>query len=312
MCVNGYLTPTFGKEVETVNKHTTAEKIFTVFNTIFMFLVCATMLYPFLNCIAKSISSNEMVMSGQVLIWPKDLNIIAYKQLFKDSLLFTSFFNTLFVVTVGTSLRMILTVLAAYAFSKRDLIGAKYLFGIFIITMYFSGGMIPTFLIIKGLYLYDTLWALILPGAVTTFFIILARSYFEQIPVGVEESALIDGANYFKVLFGIILPISKPILSTLMIFYIVGLWNIFMPAILYTQSSSKYTLQVYVRQMVFFDLYLNVADTSDAMSQSDMLRFGTETLRMAILCVTSIPILLVYPFFQKYFIKGVTLGAVKG
>lgn len=295
-----------------MTKRTAGEKVFSVFNIVLMLAMCLTMLYPYLNSLAKSISSNEKVMSGQILLWPIDINFMSYEQLFQDNLFFHSLYNTVLVVVIGTVLRMVLTLLPGYAFSKSELIGRKLLFSFFIITMYFGGGMIPSFILINQLHIYDTLWALILPGSVSAFFIILARSYYVQLPVSMEESALIDGANYFQVLFKIILPVSKPLISVLMIFNIVGLWNIFMPAVLFTSSSSKYTLQVYVRQMVFFDQYLNVADKTNAASVQDMASFGSQTLRMAILSITSIPILIVYPFFQKYFIKGVMLGAVKG
>ena len=291
-----------------MNKRTVPETVFMVFNLVFLFLLCLTFLYPIINSLAKSLSRNEMVMTGTVYLWPKGFTLASYSAIFKDSMLWTSFRNTLIVVVAGTSLRMLVILLAAFGLSKPDLRGRKIIFGLFIFTMYFSGGMIPSFLLIRYLGIYDTLFALILPGTVIPFYLILAKNYFEQINPNLEESAMVDGANYFTIFIRIILPVSKPILGVLFIFTIVGLWNLFMPAVLYTVSSKYSVLQLYVRQMVLEGLNDN---TIIGLIDEEMLTFGTQSKKMAILSVTSIPILLIYPFFQKYFVKGVMIGSVK-
>jgi len=295
-----------------MDKRTVPEKIFMVFNIAFLTLLCATMLYPLWNTLAKSFSRNDLVMGGHVFLWPKGFNIKSYEALLNESLLWTSFRNTVFVVVIGTLLRIVVILMASYGLSKRDLMGRKIITNLFIFTMYFSGGMIPGFLLMRYLGIYDTLWALILPGTVIVFYMILAKNYFEQIDPALEESAMMDGASYFTIFARIILPVSKAIISVLFIFTIVGLWNIFMPAVLYTISPRVSVLQLYIRQIVLEgmdDKYnMNVTE----FISEDMLIMGAHTKRMALLAVTSIPIILVYPFFQKHFAKGVMVGSVKG
>jgi putative aldouronate transport system permease protein len=286
-----------------------------VANGLFMALMCFTMLYPFWNCIVKSFSGNTAIMRGLVVLWPRNFTLLGYKALFSDSSFFQTLKNTLFVTVIGTVLQTWLALSIGYAFSKRELLLHKPLFFVFLFTMFFSGGMIPTFLQIRALHLYDTLWALIFPGSMSVFYMILARSFFYQLPDSIEESAFLDGANYLQIFTRIILPISKPLISTLVIFSSVALWNLFMACVLYIQSSDKYVLQVFVRMKVFNLESATMGDNVAVMqreAREEGMLFGSENLKMATLAVSSVPIICVYPFFQKYFIKGITLGAVKG
>jgi putative aldouronate transport system permease protein len=288
-------------------------ELFPVINTVFLILVCFTMLYPFWNSLVKSFSSNAEIMRGNVYIWPKGLNVKGYELLFQDSLFYSSLLNSVFIVITGTIIRLVCSLLAGYAFSKRYLAGNRILFMVFLLTMFFNGGIVPTFIIVNKLGLYNNRWALILTSAMPVYHMILARSFFERLPSAIEESAFIDGAGYFTIFFKIVLPVSMALIATLVIFNTVFLWNIFIQGIIYIQDSSKYPLQVFVRIKVFEAEQVSADPTAIAalQDQLDKDAYGTETMKMAVLTVTSIPIILIYPFFQRYFIKGVTLGAVK-
>ena len=282
---------------------------FGIINLIFLLLLCFTMLYPFWNSLVRSVSANSAILSGKVYLWPVGFNIEGYQTLFRDGLFFVSLRNTLFTTSVGTTLRLAVTLMAGYAFSKRNLVGHKVLFLIFLVTMFFEGGIVPTFIIVRNLGLYDTLWALVLIEAAKVFYMILAMSFFRQIPESIEESAFIDGAGYEVVFARIVVPMSKALIATLIIFSTVDLWNQFREAIIYIRESSHYTLQVYVRIKVFLEEMIQRDATLSAEMFEDV--FGSETLKATILAVSSIPIVLIYPFFQRHFIKGATLGAVK-
>ena len=219
---------------------------FGIVNLIFLLLLCFTMLYPFWNTLVRSVSANSAILSGRVYLWPVGLNIEGYQTLFRDGLFFVSLRNTLFTTTVGTAIRLAVTLLAGYAFSKKNLVGRKALFLVFLLTMFFEGGIVPTFIIVRNLGLYDTLWALVLIEAAKVFYMILAMSFFRQIPESIEESAFIDGAGYEVVFLRIVVPMSKALIATLIIFSTVDLWNQFREAIIYIRQSQHYTLQVYV------------------------------------------------------------------
>jgi putative aldouronate transport system permease protein len=287
--------------------------IFDVINTTLLLIICFTMLYPFWNSLVKSFSSNAEIMRGNVYLWPRNLTFTGYKTLFRDSLFFSALQNTVIIVVVGTFIRVVLSLMAGFAFSKKKLAGRKILFMIFLITMFFNGGIVPTFIIVNKLGLYNNRWALILLGSMPVYYMILARSFFWQLPDAIEESALIDGATYLQIFFRIVLPVSKALIATIIIFSSVALWNIFIQGIIYLQDSYKYPLQVFVRMKVFESEMISADPQTAAMIAEtlDQDAYGSETLKMTVLTVTSVPIILIYPFFQKYFIKGVTLGAVK-
>ena len=226
---------------------------FGIGNLIFLLLLCFTMLYPFWNTRVRSLSANSAILSGRVYLWPVGLNVEGYQTLFRDGLFFVSLRNTLFTTIVGTGLRLAVTLLAGYAFSKKNLVDRKTLFLVFLLTMFFEGGIVPTFIIVRNLGLYNTLWALVLIEAAKVFYMILAMSFFRQIPEAVEESALIDGAGYEVVFLRIVVPMSKALIATLIIFSTVDLWNQFREAVIYIRESKHYTLQVYVRIKVFLE-----------------------------------------------------------
>ena len=285
-------------------------EVFGVINTAILSLLCVTMLYPFWNSIVKSFSANSAILQGRVFLWPVGFNVLGYVQLLRDQLFYVSMRNSAIIVVFGTALRLLLALMAGYAFSKGGLRFRRPLLLAFVLTMFFNGGIIPTFLIIDLLGLYDTRAVLILFGAMPVFHMVLAMSFFGQIPASVEESAFMDGANYWQVFTRIVLPMSKALIATLVIFNAVNLYNMFMPAVLYTRSVHNYVIQLYLRIRVFAAEAAAAGDmeTQLMMDQQDT---GSESMKMAALAIASIPIILIYPFFQSYFIKGVTLGAVK-
>lgn len=284
---------------------------FPIVNAVMLTLLCISMLYPFWNSIVKSFSANSAIMRGAVFLWPVGFNTRGYTQLFRDPLFYTSILNSAFIVVLGTALRLLLSLMAGYAFSKDGLRFRKPLFLAFILTMFFSGGIIPTFLTINMIGLYDTLAVLILLGAMPVYHMVLAMSFFRQIPGSIEESAFMDGANYWQVFTRIVLPISKPLIATLVIFSAVQLYNLFMPAVLYTQSTDNFVIQLYLRMKVFAAEAASMVGDMETQLMLDGEDTGSENLKMATLAIATIPIVLIYPFFQRYFIKGVTLGAVK-
>ena len=267
-------------------------------------LIC---LYPFLNVVAYSLSGNTAVLSGKVTFYPIDFQLSAYKEiLLKQTQIWTAMGISVTVTVLGTLLGLVLTVAAAYALSKEKLKGRGILSGFILFTMYFSGGIIPTFLVVKGVGLYDYISALVIPSAMNVFNFIVMRTFFKELPLELEEAARIDGANDMKILFKIALPLSMPIIATIGLFYAVSYWNDYFSALLYIQTPEKFSLQLRLRQLLF----------AGQINQVSMENLGTqvmsESLKMASIVISTIPIILVYPWLQKYFVKGVMLGSVKG
>lgn len=274
--------------------------------TLFVF-VC---LYPFLNVIAYSLSGYNAVLSGRVTFYPIDFNLAAYKQILGRTQIWVSMRTTVLVTLMGTVTSLVFTVLSAYALSKNYLPGRKIFSGIILFTMYFSGGMIPTFLVVKGLGLYDSLGALFIPQAISVFNFIVMRTFFRELPHSLEEAAKIDGASELRVLTQIVLPLSMPIIATVALFYAVGYWNSYFDALLYIQNPDRYTLQLRLRSLLFGEELNNSGRTNNLEGVGTEVM--TQSLKMATVAVSTIPILLVYPWLQKYFVKGVMLGSIKG
>ncbi|MFE5317823.1 carbohydrate ABC transporter permease [Paenibacillus sp. NPDC056579] len=282
------------------------ENAFSVVNVIILSLISLSMILPFIHIAAKSLSSEAYVLAKEILLWPKGFTWMSYQYVLTNKQFFDSFTNSVFITVVGTLISMALTVLAAYPLSKRNLPYGRVLMLLFVITMFFSGGLIPTYLVVKEVGLLNTLWSLILPGALAPFNLILVRNFFLSLPDTLEESARMDGASNWRILWSLYIPLSKPALATISMFYAVGYWNSFFQAMMYITERRWMPLQMFLLQLVTDE---KTADTAVL----DVFRDITpETIRAAaILCVV-IPILCVYPFIQKYFVKGVMLGAVKG
>ncbi len=279
-----------------------------VINYALITLLAFVCLYPFLNVIAYSLSGYNAVLSGRVNFYPIDFSLEAYKQILGKTQIWNSMRTTVFVTVVGTALSLVLTTCAAYALSRQDLPGRTFLTGMILFTMYFGGGMIPTFLVVKGVGLYDTLGSLFIPQSVNVFNFIVMRTFFRNLPESLEEAARIDGASYVQVLIKIVLPLSLPIIATMGLFYAVGYWNTYFDALLYIQNPDKYTLQLRLRSLLFGEELNNSSANLEGMGTQVM----TQSLKMATVAVSTIPILVVYPWLQKYFVKGVMIGSVKG
>lgn len=261
---------------------------------------------PFLHIVAASFTTSDELLRKDFVIIPSEFSLEAYRFIFATSTLPRSIGVTVYLAVVGTALNIFFTSLMAYPLAKKELDGRKYILMYVLFTMLFSGGMIPHYLLIKELGLMNSLWALMLPGLVSPFIMFILRNFFQELPDGIEESAKIDGYNDLQILFKIVLPLSLPAIATFSLFYAVGHWNTFMSAILYLNDAKLWPIQVLLRQIVLVS-----TGGMDNESTSEM-QVLPQTIRMAVIVVATVPILLVYPFLQKHFTKGVLLGSVKG
>lgn len=263
---------------------------------------------PFLHTIARSFSNEPAILRGDVYLWPKGFSFEAYSRLVQGSQFWRAYSNS-FIITIGaTTVQMVMTTLCAYPLSRSYLPGRNLLMGIIIIQMIFPPSLIPFYLTVREIGLIDSWWALILPYSINTFNMIVLKSYFQSIPPELEESAVIDGANDFQVLMYIILPLAMPVLLTITLFYSVANWNLFLPAIFFITDGSKQPLQVMLRDMIW-----SMQLATQTASADDMERLtGIEALKSASVLMSAIPMLIAYPFFQRYFVRGIMLGAIKG
>ncbi|UQZ34390.1 ABC transporter permease [Paenibacillus sp. PK3_47] len=286
----------------------TSNRIFDIVNITFVALFVLFCLAPFLHVIAVSLSSNRAITSGEVTIFPIEVNWDSYVQVFSDSAMIRSLGYTIYLTVATTLLSLLFTIAAAYPLTKGYLKGRKTFMVIIIITMFFSGGIIPEYLLMRDLSLLDSSWALILPGLVSPFNLIILISFFNNIPPSLEESAEIDGSSFLRTLTGIVLPLSMPVLATLALFYAVGRWNGFQDALMYINNPDLYPLQLKLFQMV----QNNMVSELTQMEGANRTPLTPESLKAATVVFATVPILLVYPWLQKYFVSGVMLGAVKG
>lgn len=265
---------------------------------------------PFINVLAVSLSSKSAILAGRVSFWPVEFNWTAYEVIFGDKSLIHCLFYTIEMTVIYTAIAMLLTILMAYPLTKKRLGGRKVFNFLALFTMYFSGGTIPIFLNIQELGLYNTMWALILPGVLSTYNMIILKSFFAALPTELEEAATIDGANDFQILVQVYLPLSLASIATLTLFYAVGKWNSFSDALYYTTTKSLQPLQLRLYNLVkgTTSVELNMVEGSSA----DLGQRISESIKSATIIFATLPILVVYPFVQRYFISGVTIGAVKG
>lgn len=289
-------------------KRSRGEKIFGVFNTVILFALLLLTLYPCLYVLFASFSDPvELYDGSKLLLFPRGFNIINYNYVFKEKLLWTGYANTIIYTVIGTFLCVILTTFAAYGLSRRDLPGKNVMIMLMTFSMYFSGGMIPNFLVVKSLNLLDTRLAMILPGAVNTFNFIIELTYFKGMPYELEEAAKIDGANHFTILFKIMMPLAKASIAVIALYYAVAFWNDYVNALLYINDQKLYPLQLVLREILF-----QGSMDSQSAANVDQADAVSETIKYATMVVSTVPILCVYPFIQKYFVQGVMIGAVKG
>lgn len=284
------------------------DKVFKIITISVVVIIAACCLFPFLHVLAVSFSDKTAVIRGEVLLWPQSFKLSAYKAVFNNKGLMDSMWFTLIMTVVYTVFSLIMTILCAYPLSYPGLKFKSPILLYILFTMYFSGGMIPGYLNIKSLGLLDTFWVLVFPTMLSTYNMILMKSFFQAMPRELEESAYVDGANDFVVLIRIVLPLSKAMLATIALFYAVSRWNGFMDAILYINDESMYTIQLRLRQMIQASQVSSMMEEIPEM-KADLI---AETIKAACMAFSMIPVMIVYPWLQKYFVKGVMIGSVKG
>jgi putative aldouronate transport system permease protein len=287
------------------------DRMLLVFIYALLGLLTLTVLYPLLYILSSSLSSPSAVVSGQVWLYPVEFSLKAYQSIFKSSQLMMGFYNSVIYTVVGTLINVLFTVLMAFPLSQRGMPGRKYIMILMMVTLFFSGGLIPTYLLVKNLHMLDTRWALWLPGAFSIFQVIIARTFFmSSIPLELQEASQIDGCRDTRYLWSIVLPLSKPILAVMTLMYAVGHWNAYFDALIYLRSEHLFPLQYVLRNM----LILNAADPEMLANTAQSLRDQgfEQVLKYALIVVACIPVLIMYPFVQKHFVKGVMIGSLKG
>jgi len=285
-------------------------RVFQVINAIVLTGVVVVTLYPFGNILARSFSDNAYIMAGEVNLIPKGFNLEAYKLVMSDKLFWINYRNTVVYTVVSTFIALVLTTCYAYVLSKKDLKGRGFLVGLAVFTMFFSGGLIPNYVLITSLGLKNTIWAIALPNAINVFNLLVMKAFFESLPHELEEAASVDGLNTYGILWRIVLPLSKAIIATMVLFYAVSFWNSWFSAFLYMDRLDLFPVTVYLRNLI--------AGASDATSTAGGLGSGADvvqsaaTIQAVTIVLTILPIVMVYPFVQRYFVTGIMLGAVKG
>lgn len=285
-------------------KESGSYRVFKVFNAIILTLISVAMLYPFLYLVAQSFSSTQAIVAGQVGLIPKDFNISTYKYVITDGKFIPYYGNTVVYSIIGTVCALLFSALLAYPLSKAELYGGKAINKFIIFTMYFSGGMIPNYILMVSLGLRDTVASFILPGMISTYYVILMRSFFLTLPRELEEAGEIDGLDLWGVFWRIAIPLSKPIIATMTLFYVVQYWNDWFDAFLYLDTTTKWPVAYYLRQLISSASGTS-ADAGDAMQIA-------SNIKSCAMVLTSAPIICIYPFIQKYFVQGMMLGGVKG
>lgn len=284
-------------------------KIFQVINTIVLSLIVLVTLYPMIHVVMASFSDGNLLMAHRgVLLRPLGFNFAAYQKIFEYPILLRTYGNTIIICAISLVISMLLTSFAAYALTRKEFAGRNVLMMIIMFTMYFNGGLIPTYMLVRNLGLLNSIWALILPSAMSTYNMIVLRTSFAAMPESLYESARIEGAGHFRILFQIVMPLCKATLAVIVLYYLVARWNAWFEASIYINDRNKYPLQLLLREILIEndsgEMAQNVLD-SDKQALS-------ESLKYAVIMVSTVPVLCVYPFLQKYFAKGVMIGAVKG
>ena len=280
--------------------------IFLGFCLLFIIVVC---IYPFWHVIMYSVSDSSAAMSGGVFLLPRGFSLESYSMLFGTSRIFNAMWNSIRKTVIGTSLAMIVTVLTAYPLSRKDLKGKQFILLLIYFTMLFSGGMIPSYILMKNLGLLDTFWVYVLPGAMSAYNMFIIKNFFESIPASLSESATLDGASPLQILWWIMLPLSKAALATITLYYVIGFWNSYLDGVLYVTSIRLELLQVYVRMLI------SLAGSIMAVGEVGNLsgrKITEDSINITVIAISVIPVIVFYLFLQKYFQKGVTVGAVKG
>ncbi|RAO51421.1 Protein LplC [Micromonospora saelicesensis] len=281
-------------------------RIFRIVNTVVLIGVVVVTLFPFLNIVARSLSEEAYIITGKVSIVPRGFDLTAYKLLMSDGLFWTNYRNTVVYTVVATLISIVLTTCYAYVLSKPQLKGRGVLVGIALFTMFFSGGLIPNYVLVTSLGMKNTIWAVVVPNAISVFNLLVMKAFFESLPSELEEAAAVDGLNTYGILLRIVLPLSKAIIATMVLFYAVSFWNSWFTAFLYIDQQDLLPVTVYLRNLI-----AGATSAESAAADADKVQ-AAATLEAVTIVLTTLPILAVYPFVQRYFVRGVMLGAVKG
>jgi putative aldouronate transport system permease protein len=282
-------------------------RVFQMVNGVILTLVVVLTLYPFIHIIARSFSQTNYIRRGDVNLLPRGFNVTTYDRVMSDPVFWTSYRNTVMYTVVATAIAMVLTTCYAYVLSKKHLKGRSVLIGIAVFTMFFNGGLIPNYVLISSLGFRNTLWAIVLPNAISVFNLLVMKAFFEAQPPDLEEAAAIDGANTYGVLWRIVLPLSKAVIATMVLFYSVTYWNSWFSAFLYLDRKELWPVTIYLRNLLAGSM-----STSDLGASSDLALQIDANIQSVTIVLIAVPIMLFYPFIQRYFVSGVMLGSVKG
>ena len=288
------------------------DKALYTFNYLFLFLILVIVGYPLLIVVSNSLSSPEAVTGGKVWLLPVDFSLAGYQAVFQDKSIVSGFRNSFFYMIVGTAINMVVTTLCAYPLSIKTLPGRRWIMLLFSFTMFFSGGMIPTYLLIYNLGMINTVWSMILPGAISVWNMILMRTYFmNSVPGDIREAAIIDGCSDFRYLVKILIPLSVPIMAVLVLYYAVGHWNSYFNALLYLRDTDLYPLQMVLRNILIMNNASMDMLASDPEAMSLRIKM-IDLIKYSVIVVASLPRVILYPFIQKYFVQGIMVGSLKG
>lgn len=285
--------------------------IFNIVNYTLLGLALVIYLYPLIYIVSSSFSSVDAVVKGKVWLFPVDFSLDGYKAVFKSSKIWTGYLNSFIYMIVGTAINLVVTLMAAYPLSRQDLKGRNAIMMFFTFTMIFSGGIVPTYLVVSKLKLINTIWAMVIPCALSVYFMIIAKTFFQTtIPVELQEAAEMEGCSTPKLIWYIILPLSKAIIAVLLLFYAIAHWNSYFDALLYLNTEDKQPLQIVLREILIRnEQNASMLRDAELMEKSEGLK---QLLKYSLIVVSSLPVLCIYPFVQKYFVKGVMIGSVKG
>ena len=296
-------------------KPTLSDRVFDIINVIVMLILLVIFVWPLWFVVIASVSNPNEVWMGNVILWPKGFTLLSYEELINYSRIWTGYANTIFYTVVGTALNLVMTVCAAYPLSKRTFMARNFFMVMLMITMYFGGGLIPTYLVVNSLGLLNTRWAMIVPSACSVYNVLVTRTYFKSsIPEALQEAATLDGANALQYLIRIVLPLSKPILAVVGLYYAVGHWNDFYTALIYITNEELLPLQSFLRDILMSNkmtMSTNRYTYRDAATAEARMQLS-QTLKYSVIIVSTVPVLCVYPLIQKYFVKGVMIGSIKG
>ncbi|WP_346112404.1 carbohydrate ABC transporter permease [Nonomuraea maheshkhaliensis] len=291
----------------TTHELTRGYRVFQWFNGLILTGVVVVTLYPFVNILARSFSSQSAISAGEVNLIPKGFNLTTYRIVASDPTFWTNYRNTVVYTVVATFIAIVMTTSYAYVLSKKHLKGRKALIGIAVFTMFFTGGLIPNYVLITGLGMKNSIWAIVLPNAISVFNLLVMKAFFESLPQDLEEAAAIDGLNTYGILWKIVLPLSKAVLATMILFYAVSFWNSWFQAFLYMNEADLFPVTVYLRNLI-----AGATGSDSYGAAAAEVTQAAANIQAVTIVLTVLPILVVYPFVQRYFVSGVMLGAVKG